>query len=442
MFDGYQVIRFNNKIKPKDIGGLGVELEARKGSGNYDKERTQFNLEYVSLKENQSLASKVYSTLYNQKIHFNKSENTNILNGCIITSGPEFFKSLGLPMKPTGRKYVEGEHAGEEIFCPDIKSDKDIPEKVKDFFKDSYNFLSDIIGSKNIVYAAVHFDEDTPHMHFYFLPVVNETKRKVFETDNKGKRITKEHTDKNGITKQVPIQKRDENGKLVYKIEKGKFLDSDQFWKQLGGKSSFAKIQDDYNAFITSKGFNLDRGNIGSNRHHKDKALYNLDILKKEVNLLTKEIENNKKINEIELKTRDNLLNLKYDDVISPSKDNLKHYKEEDITKLINYTIEVKKDNIMSKNIIENQDITIKRQQLFIEEQKGIINSLKKEINSLNSRIRKMKNTFLSKINEAYLAVAKLLGFKYPVSPIKMEKQIDFINKNKNIKSKDNDLSL
>ena len=435
MFNGYQVIRFNNKIKPKDIGGLGVELEERKGSGNYDKERTRFNLEYVSLNENQSLASKVYSALYNQKIHFNKSENTNILNGCIITSGPEFFKSLGLPMKPTGRKYVDGEHAGEEIFCPDIKSKDDVPQKVYDFFNESYNFLSDIVGNKNIVYAAVHFDEDTPHMHFYFLPVVNETKRKVFETDDKGRRITKDHTDKNGITKQVPIQKRDNNGKLVYKIEKGNFLDSDQFWKQRGGKSSFAKIQDDYNTFITSKGFNLDRGKIGSNRHHMDKALYNLDVLKKEANLLTKEIENNKKINEIELETKDSLLNLKYNDVISPSKDTSSHYNEEDINNLINYTIEVKKDNIMSKNII-------KKQNMIIEDQKGIIVSLKKEINSLNIKINHLKNTFLSKINKAYFAIAKLLGFKYPIGPIKIEKQIDLITNNKNIKSKDNDLSL
>ena len=65
--------------------------------------------------------------------------------------------------------------------------------------------------------------------------------------------ITKEITNKDGQTKQVPIQKRDENGNLIYKNEYGKFLDSDQFWKQKGGKASFAKIQDDYNGFIISK---------------------------------------------------------------------------------------------------------------------------------------------------------------------------------------------
>ena len=35
----YQVITFKNQIKPKDIGGLGVELNDRKGSGNYNKEK-------------------------------------------------------------------------------------------------------------------------------------------------------------------------------------------------------------------------------------------------------------------------------------------------------------------------------------------------------------------------------------------------------------------
>ena len=47
----YQVLTFKNQIKPKDIGGLGVELNDRKGSGNYDKERTKFNIEYVGFAE-------------------------------------------------------------------------------------------------------------------------------------------------------------------------------------------------------------------------------------------------------------------------------------------------------------------------------------------------------------------------------------------------------
>ena len=32
--------------------------------------------------------------------------------------------------------------------------------------------------------AQVHFDEDTPHLQAYFLPVVNEVKRKCYQRDN------------------------------------------------------------------------------------------------------------------------------------------------------------------------------------------------------------------------------------------------------------------
>ncbi len=45
----------------------------------------------------------------------------------------------------------------------------------------------------------------------------------------------------------IPIQKKDENSKNIYEIEYGSFLNSDQFWKEKGFKTSYAKIQDDYN---------------------------------------------------------------------------------------------------------------------------------------------------------------------------------------------------
>lgn len=468
MHDGYQVIRFENKIKPKDIGGLGVELDARKGSGNYDASRTKFNVEYVSFNKYINLSSKIYSTLYKGQIHFNKSENTNILNGCIVTSGPEFFQSLGLPMKDTGRIYAKGDKNGQPVYCPDINSNADVPKKVYEYFKESYEFVSNIVGKENIVYAGVHLDEDTPHMHIYWLPVVNKVKRKVFETDENGKRITKEITDKKGITKNVPIQKRDENGNLVYKIEKGKFLDSDQFWKQLGGKASYAKIQDEYNNFITSKGFNLDRGKIGSNKYHIDKAKYNLLALQEEYKNLNNDMKYTKEINDIELKTNKELLNLNEEDVLSPNKDILKRYKEEDINKLINYTKEVKKDNISSKKEIETQNVKIrqltneinglksgstlkekdkiiKAQEKVIEEQKGIIDSLKEEIDTLKQKVKDVANAFFHKLNDAYLAVGYLLGFKnlnkYDLDHDKMEKQVYLVNNNHK-KQKDRDIEL
>lgn len=431
----YQVLTFKNQIKPKDIGGLGVELNDRKGSGNYDKERTQFNIEYVGFDGHPTLSSKVYETIYTNNIHFNKGDNTNILNGCVVTSGPEFFRKLGLPMKDTGRVHVEGKHIGEPIFCPDIKSKEDIPEPVLEYFNESYRFLSNIVGKENVVYAGVHFDEDTPHMHFYFLPVVDHVRRKVFETDDSGKRITKQIYTKDNTIKNVPIQKLNEKGKPIYEIEYGKFLNTDEFWKQLGGKASFARLQDQYNEYITSKGFELDRGEIGANKHHQDKAEHNIKVLEDKIDKLNKEIEMNKRINEVELKTNKEFKNINEEELLNPSKDIFKKYKDKDVEKLIDYSKEIKKENIMSKNELEKKELNIEKlenqisqfksgktysdkekvianQERIINEQKGIIESLTEEVQSLKAKLNRLLNVFHEKLNSAYLAVAHLLGFK------------------------------
>ena len=431
----YQVLTFKNQIKPKDIGGLGVELNDRKGSGNYDKERTQFNIEYVGFDGHPTLSSKVYETIYTNNIHFNKGDNTNILNGCVVTSGPEFFRKLGLPMKDTGRVHVEGKHIGEPIFCPDIKSKEDIPEPVLEYFNETYRFLSNIVGKENVVYAGVHFDEDTPHMHFYFLPVVDHVRRKVFETDDSGKRITKQIYTKDNTIKNVPIQKLNEKGKPIYEIEYGKFFNTDEFWKQLGGKASFARLQDQYNEYITSKGFELDRGEIGANKHHQDKAEHNIKVLEDKIDKLNKEIEMNKRINEVELKTNKEFKNINEEELLNPSKDIFKKYKDKDVEKLIDYSKEIKKENIMSKNELEKKELKIEKlenqisqfksgktysdkekvianQERIINEQKGIIESLTEEVQSLKAKLNRLLNVFHEKLNSAYLAVAHLLGFK------------------------------
>ena len=254
MFDGYQVLTISNKIKSSDIGGLSKELTERKGTGNYDKERTKFNVEFVPLCSS-DLASSTYKTLKNNHVEFNKNnKKINLLNGCVVTSGQEFFKSLGMKFEDTGEVHTEGKHIGEPIQKVVIKNEDDIPEKVMEYFRSSNKFLSELVGKENVVYSAIHFDENTPHLQFYFTPVVHEVKRKVFETDKDGHQILKPYITKDGSEKMIPIQKKDENGKNIYEIEYGNFLNSDQFWKSKGFKTSYAQIQDDYNKFITKKG--------------------------------------------------------------------------------------------------------------------------------------------------------------------------------------------
>ena len=98
MYDGNQVLRFENKYKASNLGGLGIELIQRKDTGNYDKDRTIFNYSHVPLSKT-TLQEQVYSKLEGNKIYYNDGKNTNLLNGAIITSGKNFFQSLGMNFK-------------------------------------------------------------------------------------------------------------------------------------------------------------------------------------------------------------------------------------------------------------------------------------------------------------------------------------------------------
>ncbi len=51
----------------------------------------------------------------------------------------------------------------------------DLPKELqKDFFQNSYEWFANRYGEKNVVSACVHLDETTPHMHFDFIPIVED----------------------------------------------------------------------------------------------------------------------------------------------------------------------------------------------------------------------------------------------------------------------------
>ena len=261
-------------------------------------------------------------------------------------------------------------------------------------------------------------------MHFYFLPVVNSVQRKVFETDEKGKRITKEITNKDGQTKRIPIQKRDENGNLIYKNEYGKFLDSDQFWKQKGGKASFAKIQDDYNEFIISKGFDLDRGHVGSNRHHQTKLEHRIKVLEETANQLENQIALYEETKTINIDTNKNLEEINKDTILSPTKNILNQYNSKDVDKLIDKAKDISKENIYQKGKIKSKEAEIKQLKEEIKnyktgelkekiyEQNKTINEQNETIKELKSQFEKLKNLFDKLIKKCFYVIQLLAGKK------------------------------
>lgn len=49
-------------------------------------------------------------------------------------------------------------------------------EQTEEFFRLSYEFLKDRYGEENVISAYVHKDETTDHMHFLFIPVIEDKK--------------------------------------------------------------------------------------------------------------------------------------------------------------------------------------------------------------------------------------------------------------------------
>lgn len=57
---------------------------------------------------------------------------------------------------------------GEEYYAPND------PEECKEFFQHAYDFFKQKHGESNIISAYVHMDENVPHMHFTFVPIVKD----------------------------------------------------------------------------------------------------------------------------------------------------------------------------------------------------------------------------------------------------------------------------
>ena len=217
---------------------------------------------------------------------------------------------------------------------------------------------------------------------------------------------------------------KDKDGKNIFKVEKGKFLNCDQFWKTLGGKNSYAKIQDNYNKFITEKGYNLFRGNIGDNKYHKTKAQKEIEDLNEQISEMKIEFEKNKRLNEIELKTSKEISEIDSNAVLNPVKRKIIGYKDEDINNLIDYSKNFQKQNSNSKNVIKQKnviieeltykvknlqtensklkdgraikerDIKIQEQQQTISKQKSIIKEKNSIIEKLEEKVNEIQETF------------------------------------------------
>lgn len=112
------------------------------------------------------------------------------------------------------------------------------PAEQKRFFEKSYDLFSERYGKQNIAYAMVHNDEKTPHMHL-------------------------------GV---VPMRDGRLQGKNVF------------------NRQELRWIQDNFPKHMQELGFDLERGEKGSNREHIEMAQFKKETLEKDIDFLEKSL--------------------------------------------------------------------------------------------------------------------------------------------------------
>ena len=195
----YAIIRNEKLTRAQAMGAYKHNERKTRNHSNKNIDSTKTELNYY-LKKNELSYIKEFDKIkekYDLKGQIRS--NSNIMCEMVFTSDQKFFDKIGY-------------------------------EESKRYFEESYKFICEYknLGEQNIISAVVHMDEDTPHMHLIFIPVIHTI-------DKQGNKIDK-------------VCCRD-------------------FWK---GKNSYRDLQNSYFKHISEKGFKLERGELVevTNREH------------------------------------------------------------------------------------------------------------------------------------------------------------------------------
>ncbi len=312
----YAIIR-NTKYKRENLKGIFRHNERRNknySNDNIDKEKSYLN---YSIKSPQYSYEKEFDRIrekYNFKGQIKKV--SNIACEYIITSDHDFFERIG-------------------------------EEETKRFFETAYKFVAEYkhLGEQYIISAKVHRDEQTPHMHLIFLPVVHTT-------DKKGNSIDK--------------------------------LACSEFWK---AKDSYRQLQDDFYKYMVENGFDLQRGlpKEETNRQH-----YSVEEYKKITNFKqTKEVLKNMKL---ELPDVPNLEDI---NVNRLSKKRDEKILEDIIKPKDNMINELYKDNLILQQELSRQARIVEKAEKYQRERDKIMEdneNLHNEVEQINAEYKQKEN--------------------------------------------------
>lgn len=221
---------------------------------NIDTERSRLN---VSIGNKQATLYQAWKARVDAlNLRFVGKKDQIAMEQILVTASPDFFKKYGWD-KEAAQSWEQS----------------DIPREIKQYFNDSLKFMKEYIGKENILSATIHFDEETPHMHIDYIPGISgKQKRKdVYLKDADGKCIRNE--------KGHAIRAKDANGKTLYEyVDEPPSVNRSQFWAERGGGQSYRTMQDLFHEKVASK-YDLERGEIGSDRKHEDQAKHKMRML-------------------------------------------------------------------------------------------------------------------------------------------------------------------
>lgn len=351
----YAIIRNEKLTRAQAMGAYKHNERKTKYHSNKNIDSSKTELNYY-LKKNELSYIKEFDRIkekYDLKGQIRN--NSNIMCEMVFTSDQKFFDGIGY-------------------------------EESKRYFTESYNFICNYknLGEQNIISAVVHMDEDTPHMHLLFIPVVHTT-------DKQGNKIDK-------------VCCRD-------------------FWR---GKNSYRDLQNAYFKHISEKGFKLERGELVevTNREHYSIQEYkkitnyeNTKELLKNIKLELPETPNIKdfkklmlnrdeKIENEVIKPKDDLINKLYNENISLHKElskqantiNIATEYEKKYTQILEDNVNLQFKCKKLEKTLENKEKELKQQfedetyKIDYQYQK-IINKLEKENNYLKKVIDRFKFT-------------------------------------------------
>lgn len=278
----------------------------------------------------------------------------------------------------------------------DFFENKSKAENVQ-YFKDCKEFFENKVGKENIVCSKIHFDEKTPHMHLYFVPLTDDGRLSAKEVCNR--EFLRD------IQRELPR----------YLQEKGHCVE-----RGLEDSTNEHISKKEYeNNLLKEKLEELEKAseNFMEQQRYLEEQRISLEIQERNIRGLQEELEKErKKIKE--LKEKLNYENEKYyalDDIVSNTVENKKIFSSKSTVKLdkelynslLKYATEGEKV-VQKFNSYEDKlskyELELKNSKKIFDEKNrdilGKISRLEKEKSELQNEVTRLRNVVSQKNNE------------------------------------------